>query len=251
VTVTDTRDRRSRSPARELRADGAAPVTVVAPGLVPYGTAWEWQRDLATRRTVGTVGDTFLLLEHPRVYTAGKRADEANLVFDEAERARRGIELYHVDRGGDFTYHGPGQLVGYPILGLDGPRVVDYVRALEEVCLRALASYGVAGERVDGFTGVWVGDVKVVAIGVRVSASYVTQHGFAMNVTTDLDDFRGIVPCGIEDKGVASLASLGVETTVDEARERVLAAFAEVFDATLDHAGAPDVGLAPIDAATA
>lgn len=246
-----TRDRRPARDARDLRADRTAPVAVVEPGLVPYGTAWDWQRDLSARRTDDRIGDTLLLLEHPRVYTAGKRADEVNLVFDEAERARRGIELFHVDRGGDFTYHGPGQLVGYPIVKLDGPRVVDYVRALEEVCIRAMASYGIAGERVPDFTGVWVGDVKVVAIGVRVTAGTVTQHGFAMNVTTDLDDFTGIVPCGIQDKGVASLASLGVDTTVAEASRRVQAAFAEVFAATLEPVTAHDLGLATPDSATA
>ena len=236
---------------RRLRADHAAPVSVVAAGTVPYGTAWDWQRDLVERRAADAVGDTLLLLEHPRVFTAGKRADAANLVFDEAERARRGIELFSVDRGGDFTYHGPGQLVGYPILKLVGPRVVDYVRGLEEVGIRALASYGLESGRVDGYTGVWVGTEKVMAIGVRVSAGYVTQHGFALNVTTDLTDFAGIVPCGIVDKGVASLASLGVETTVEEAGRRVEAAVAEVFAATLGRATPQELGLAPSDAATA
>ncbi|MBW3621081.1 MAG: lipoyl(octanoyl) transferase LipB [Actinobacteria bacterium] len=224
---------------------------MVRAGTVPYGTAWDWQRDLVERRATDAIGDALLLLEHPRVFTAGRRADTANLVFDEAERARRGIELFAVDRGGDFTYHGPGQLVGYPILKLAGPRVVDYVRALEEVCIRALASYGVEAGRVDGYTGVWVGDEKVAAIGVRVSAGCVTQHGFALNVTTDLDDFGGIVPCGIVDRGVASLASLGVDTTVDDAADRVEAAFAEVFAATLGRATPRDLGLAPSDAATA
>lgn len=236
---------------RHLRADHAAPVSVVAAGTVPYGTAWDWQRDLVARRAADGIPDTILLLEHPRVFTAGKRADETNLVFDESERARRGIELFHVDRGGDFTYHGPGQLVGYPILKLVGPRVVDYVRGLEEVCIRALASYGVPAGRVDGYTGVWVGDAKVVAVGVRVSAGYVTQHGFAMNVATDLDDFGGIVPCGIVDRGVTSLAALGVDTTVEEAAGRVEAAFAQVFGATLERATIQDLELAPSDAATA
>lgn len=249
--TTDATGDRGPSRAAHLRAAPGTPVAVVSAGTVPYGTAWDWQRDLVRRRSDGTVGDTVLLLDHPRVYTAGKRADEANLVFDAAERARRGIELFHVDRGGDFTYHGPGQLVAYPILALDGPRVVDYVRALEAVCIRVLASYGVAGERVDGFTGVWVGDTKVVAIGVRVSAGGVTQHGFAMNVTTDLGDFDGIVPCGIADRGVASLTSLGVDTDVDEAGRRVRAAFAEVFDATLHDATIQELDLALADSASA
>jgi lipoyl(octanoyl) transferase len=205
------------------------------PGRVPYDTAWAWQRMLARRRGAGEIGDTLLLLEHPRVYTLGKRADETNLVFDAAERDRRGIELFHIDRGGDVTYHGPGQLVGYPILRLDGPRVVDYVRALEEVNIRMAASFGLRAERVPDFTGVWVGGAKLTAIGVRVDAARVTQHGWATNVCTDLDDFTGIVPCGIPDKPVCSLQSLGVEDiTMDLAIDRTRAAFAAVFGVTLE-----------------
>lgn len=229
-----------------LRADRDAPLTVVRAGLVPYLTAWDWQRDLAARRAADEIGDVLLLLEHPRVYTLGRRADEHNLVFDDAERARRGIELHRIDRGGDVTYHGPGQLVGYPILRLDGPRVVDHVRALEEINLRLLASFGIAGQRVPDFSGVWVGDRKVTAIGVHVTAGYVTTHGWATNVTTDLTDFDGIVPCGIDDpdKGVGSLASLGAAATVAEAIERTEVAVADVFDADVVHARAAALGLA-------
>lgn len=237
--------------AASLRADRDAPISVLRPGEVPYGTAWAWQRTLVQARREGTIGDVALLLTHPRVYTAGKRADDANLVFDAAERARRGIELYRVDRGGDFTYHGPGQLVGYPILRLSGAQVVDYVRALEDVLIRAVASYDVEARRVEGYTGVWVGDRKLAAIGVRVSAGYVTQHGFALNVTTDLGDFDGIVPCGIRDRGVCSLASLDVDTTVEHATDRVLAAFEDVFAATLVAASPATFGLAAHDAASA
>lgn len=230
---------------RTLRADADSPLTVVRAGTVPYLTAWDWQRDLAARRKADEVGDVLLLLEHPRVYTLGRRADDTNLVFDEAERARRGIELHRIDRGGDVTYHGPGQLVGYPILRLAGPRVVDHVRALEEVNLRVLASYGVVGERVDGFSGVWVGTVKVTAIGVHVSAGYVTTHGWATNVATDLSDFDGIVPCGIDDpdRGVASLTSLGAPATVPDVIERTEAAVADVFGAPIRHATPTDLGL--------
>jgi lipoyl(octanoyl) transferase len=238
-----TRDRR-RTPAHEMRAAGDAPVAVVSPGLVPYATAWDWQRDLVARRSEDEVGDALLLLQHPRVYTAGKRADEANLVFDAAERDRRGIELFHVDRGGDFTYHGPGQLVGYPVLRLRGPFVVDYVRTLEDVLIDVARTYDLDAHRVDGMTGVWVGDEKLVAIGVRVSSRYVTNHGFALNVHTDLTDFTGIIPCGIEDKGVASLASLGVDTTMDEVERRVREAFADTLGCTLVPATADDLGLA-------
>lgn len=234
----------------QLRAERSGPVRVVRPGTLAYGDAWAWQRQLVSRRTADEVEDTLLLLEHHRVYTAGSRADERNLVFDAGERDRRGIELFHVDRGGDFTYHGPGQLVGYPILKLSGPRVVDYVRALEEVCIRVAASYGIQASRVPDYTGVWVGDEKLAAIGVRVSAGYVTQHGFAMNVTTDLTDFSGIVPCGIADRGVCSLASLGVRTTVDQAADRVEQAFAEVFGATLEPASPSSVELGDASSAT-
>lgn len=228
-----------------LRADAASPITVVRPGLVPYLTAWDWQRDLAARRAAGEIGDVLLLLEHPRVYTLGRRADDTNLVFDEAERTRRGIELHRIDRGGDVTYHGPGQLVGYPILQLDGPRVVDHVRALEEINLRVAASVGVTAGRVEGYSGVWVGNRKVTAIGVHVTAGYVTTHGWATNVTTDLTDFAGIIPCGIDDpdKDVASLSSLGADVTIADAIRSTEEAVAEVFGASLRHADVASVGL--------
>ena len=234
---------------RTLRAEADTPITVVRAGTVPYLTAWDWQRDLAARRQADDIGDVLLVLEHPRVYTLGRRADESNLVFDADERARRGIELHRIDRGGDVTYHGPGQLVGYPIFRLAGPRVVDHVRALEELNLRVLASYGIAGQRVAGFSGVWVGDVKVTAIGVHVTAGYVTTHGWATNVTSDLTDFEGIVPCGIDDpdKGVASLASLGADATLPDAMDRTEQAVGDVFGAALVRGELTTLGLtAPV-----
>ena len=227
-----------------MRADVDAPLTVVDAGTVPYATAWEWQRDLVARRRAGECGDVLLLLEHPRVYTLGRRADRGNVLFDDAELARRGIEVIDVDRGGDVTYHGPGQLVGYPVLRLAGVHgVVDYVRALEEVLLRALARFDVPGERSEGFTGVWVGDEKVAAIGVRVAAGGITSHGFALNVDCDLDDFTGIVPCGITDRGVCSLASLGVRATMAEVRAAVLAAFGEVLGGRLEQSTVGELAL--------
>ncbi|MFA9445742.1 lipoyl(octanoyl) transferase LipB [Egicoccus sp. AB-alg6-2] len=228
----------SRRPAadpRSLRAAGGAPLAVLRPGTVPYPLAWDWQRRLAQARADGALErDVVVLLEHPPVYTLGRRADRTNLLFDEATLRRRGIEVVPVDRGGDVTYHGPGQLVGYPILQLVGMRVVDYVRALEEILIRALAEVGVTGARSPGYTGVWVGDEKVGAIGVRMSAGRVTTHGFALNVRPDLDDFTGIVPCGIADRGVCSLASLGVEVTVDDMADRIEAAMTQVLGATLE-----------------
>jgi lipoyl(octanoyl) transferase len=234
-----TTDRPPALAAHELRADRGSPLVVARLGTVPYGQAWDLQRRLVAQRQDGGQ-DTLLLLEHPRVYTLGKRADRSNVLLDDAELARRGIEVVAVDRGGDVTYHGPGQLVGYPILRLAGTRaVVDYVRALEEILLRTLARFGVTGERSPGYTGVWVGEEKVAAIGVRVTSGGVTSHGFALNVTTDLGDFAGIVPCGISDRGVCSLASLGVATTVDAVAAVVEQAAADVLGATLEVA-APD-----------
>jgi lipoyl(octanoyl) transferase len=242
VDTPASRRRRPAVPPARLRAEPDAPLAVVRAGTVPYLTAWDWQRTLVGRRQRGEGGDVLLLLEHPRVYTLGRRADRSNVLFDDATLAARGIDVVEVDRGGDVTYHGPGQLVGYPILRLQGTPVVDYVRALEELLVRAIASFGIEAGRTPGYTGVWVGDEKVAAIGVRVAAGGVTSHGFALNVTSDLDDFGGIVPCGITDRGVCSLASLGVRATLDEVTDRVVAAAGEVLGATLE-----DVPLAALD----
>jgi lipoyl(octanoyl) transferase len=237
------RRRRPEVPPARLRAQPGAPLAVVRAGTVPYLTAWGWQRSLVERRQHDEVGDVLLLLEHPRVYTLGKRADRSNVLLDDATLTARGIEVVEVDRGGDVTYHGPGQLVGYPILRLEGTPVVDYVRALEELLIRTLATYGVTGTRSPGYTGVWVGDEKVAAIGVRVAAGGVTSHGFALNVTSDLGDFGGIVPCGITDRGVCSLASLGVDTSVDEVCGRVTDAAADLLGATLEEVPLAALGL--------
>ncbi|MFO7778639.1 MAG: lipoyl(octanoyl) transferase LipB [Nitriliruptoraceae bacterium] len=221
------------SPA-SLRRDADAPVALARLGRVGYLEAWELQRALVAERQRGRARDALLLLEHPPVYTLGRRAERTNVLFDADQLARRGIEVIEVDRGGDVTYHGPGQLVGYPILALASVRgVVDYVRALEDVLLRALSGLGVRAERVPGYTGVWVGEQKIAAIGVRVASGGVTSHGFALNVTPDLTDFTGIVPCGITDRGVCSLASLGVDADLAAVAAQVTTAFADVFAATL------------------
>lgn len=218
-----------------LRADPDTPLTAVHAGTVPYGQAWDWQRELVRRRAVDEVGDTLLTLEHPRVYTLGRRASRDNVLLDDAQLAARGIETYEVDRGGDVTYHGPGQLVAYPILRLRDPKaIVPYVRALEEIGIHVASSYDVDAGRIEGLSGVWVGTDKLMAIGVRVTAERVTEHGLALNVTTDLGDFGGIVPCGIQDKGVCSLASLGVRTSVDEAVGRLYQAFTQVLGGSLE-----------------
>jgi len=213
-----------------LRADADAPLAFVRAGTVAYGQAWAWQERLVTAREDDEIGDVVLLLEHPPVYTAGRRADPANLLFNEHQRRDRGIELFDVDRGGDFTYHGPGQLVAYPIIKLSRARgVADYVRALEEAGIRVAARHGVLAQRVADLTGVWVGDDKLMAIGVRVSAPGVTKHGLAINVTTQLDDFSGIIACGINDHGVCSLASLGATVDVASVTHELAEELASVF----------------------
>ncbi len=174
-------------------------------GRVDYQVAWAWQRRRHENRQQDLCGDTLALLEHPATYTLGRRSVEGELLYDAAQRAARGIVLYRVDRGGRATYHGPGQLVGYPIVGLGGRYdVLAYLRGIEAALIETLADLGVAAERDPRHTGVWVGRNKIAAIGVKVTRG-VTMHGFALNVTTELDMFQGIVPCGIQDAGVTSV----------------------------------------------
>jgi lipoyl(octanoyl) transferase len=173
-----------------------------------------------------------LLLEHPHVFTLGRGADGRNILADRDELQSNSIEVHETGRGGDVTYHGPGQLVGYPIIDLKPDRcdVHRYVRDLEEVLVRSIADFGITGTRIAGFTGVWVGSEKVAAIGVRI-ARWITSHGFALNVNTDLDYFQMIVPCGITDKGVTSISRLlGRSVDMQEVVESVTRHFAEVFD---------------------
>ncbi|MFQ5861423.1 MAG: lipoyl(octanoyl) transferase LipB, partial [Dehalococcoidia bacterium] len=177
-------------------------------GLVEYGEAWEFQRALAEQVHQGQQPDTLLLLEHPHVYTIGRRGQREEVLLDDEALAQRGVALHWVDRGGEVTYHGPGQLVGYPIVdirSLGGP--LRFVRALERIIIRTLGDLGVQAQPVPGHTGVWVGEEKVAAIGLRISRGIVT-HGFALNVNTDLSYFEHIVPCGITDRGVTSLERL-------------------------------------------
>ncbi len=229
-------------------ASPSEPLLMVNAGLVSYVSGWEWQRDLVARRAREEVPDVILTLEHPKVFTAGRRADPGNLLWSQEERARRGVELHRVDRGGDVTYHGPGQLVVYPVLRLSGiRRVVEYVRALEDVCIRTAAEFGVDARAVPGLTGAWVGDDKLVAIGVHVNSRAVTSHGFAFNVATDLDNFGGIVPCGIPDKGVCSLRSLGVRTTAEDVAARLRGHVEDVFGCIVKESDLTDLGLARAD----
>jgi len=204
-------------------------------GLVPYGDALELQRVLVEQRRAGRVGDVLLLLEHPHVMTLGSRRDTArsHVLASLEHLAELGVELCETGRGGDVTYHGPGQLVAYPILNLKPDRadVYNYVRHLEDVMIRVSAAFGVEAGRLEGFTGAWVGDSKIGAIGVRISR-WISSHGFAYNVTTNLDYFNLIVPCGIRDRGVTSLArELGRDVEMAGVEEAVVTAFREVVQA--------------------
>jgi lipoyl(octanoyl) transferase len=202
-------------------------------GLVRYGEALELQKALVEERRAGRVPNLLLLLQHPAVITLGvRRGSRSHVRATEGQLAMQGIEVHETGRGGDVTYHGPGQIVGYPILDLRPDRcdVHRYVRDLEEVMIRVCVDYGVAAHRVEGLSGAWVGTEKIGAIGVRISR-WITSHGFAFNVNTRLDDFQLIVPCGIGDRGVTSLAKLlGEEPSIAEVEDHVIRRFAEVFD---------------------
>ena len=204
-------------------------------GLVPYADGLELQRALVEDRKANRIPDTLLLLQHPHVLTVGVKKDgRSHIIATPADLASRGVEVFETGRGGDVTYHGPGQVVGYPILDLNPDRrdVHKYVRDLEEVMIRVCGDYGITAGRSQGFSGAWVGDAKIGAIGVRISR-WITSHGFAFNVTTDIDFFNLIVPCGIADRGVTSLAKeIGRRVDIGEVEERVIDRFAAVFDRT-------------------
>jgi len=204
-------------------------------GRVAYADALALQAELVKQRRAGEIPDTLLLLEHPHVITLGSGSHPEHVLLDADERAARGIELFETGRGGDVTYHGPGQLVGYPILDLKPDRcdLHRYLRDLEEALIVALAAFGLDAGRKDGLTGVWVDDRKLAAIGVRVSSGWITSHGFALNVATDLSYFGAIVPCGIRQHGVGSLSGeLGRPVSLEEASARVVRAMEHVFGFT-------------------
>ncbi len=188
-------------------------------GMVPYQQAWQLQRRLAEARVAGEIGDCLLLLEHPPVYTLGRNTDPLHLGAGPDALRALGAECLEVDRGGSVTFHGPGQLVGYPIVQLSAAfpfaaapergDAVAYVRALEAALIATARRHGIRASRRPGFTGAWVGEAKLAAIGVKLARG-VTQHGVALNVTTDLSWFSRVVPCGIADAGVTSMARAGV-----------------------------------------
>ena len=199
---------------------------------VPYQVAWNWQQNLVESRIKNpSLNDALILLEHPPVYTLGQGASLDFLKFDPDQA---NFEIYRVERGGEVTYHCPGQLVGYPILNLRHYQqdLHWYLRQLEEVLIRVLAVYGLKGDRLPGFTGVWLEGRKVAAIGIKVSR-WITMHGFALNVCPDLTGFDRIVPCGITDKPVGSLSEFIPGINLERVRQDIAAAFAEVFDVQL------------------
>jgi|Deesub1362B_J571_1020462.scaffolds.fasta_scaffold02256_9 lipoate-protein ligase B len=199
-------------------------------GEVPYGQAWKLQKRLQEARITGEIPHVLLLLQHPHTITIGKSGTPKHLRVQEAWLRNQGVELFETDRGGDITYHGPGQLVGYPILDLREIRrdINWYLRQLEEAIIRTLAEYGIKAGRTEGLTGVWVGDAKIAAIGIRIR-QWVTMHGFALNVRTDLRFFGYIVPCGIPDKGVCSMQEFAAHAAVENVIGRLVDHFGEVF----------------------
>jgi lipoyl(octanoyl) transferase len=208
-------------------------------GCVDYQSAWELQDRLVQQRSQNNAPDRLLLLEHPHTYTLGSAGHQEYILFSEAERATRGITVVQTDRGGDVTYHGPGQLVGYPIIQL--PRsdlklnVSGYLRNIEAAIIDTLADFDVAGKRIPDLTGVWVdtprGEEKICAMGVRINVRAVTKHGFALNINTNMDCFGGIIPCGIHDKGVTSMAQLlGAPVDMQAVTNSLIGHFGAVFD---------------------
>ncbi len=233
------------------------------PGLIPYAEAWALQKTLAAQRAAGDIPDTLLLLEHPHTYTLGRTGHAENLLLNDEQLAARGITLHHVDRGGDITYHGPGQLVGYPILSLGAPvdvasgrmpqaDYIGYVRRLEETLIRALIHFGLVTGQVPGLTGVWIQpDVasrcphcppasrlapsKIAAIGVKVDARGVTQHGFALNVDPNMSYWEGIIGCGLRDHATVSMADLlDPPPAMADVMDAVVESFGKVFEREME-----------------
>lgn len=208
------------------------PLEVRRLGTVSYDRALELQEELVSRRRSGRVPDQLLLLEHPHVITLGSGSRGGHILAAPERLRELGVQVRDAGRGGDVTYHGPGQLVGYPILDLKPDRkdLHRYLRDLEEVLIAVLDGYGIPARRAEGLTGVWTDQGKVAALGVRVSSGWITSHGFALNVSTDLSFFRTIVPCGIPGRPVASMETiLGEAPAMDEVAERVIRSFASRF----------------------
>jgi len=199
-------------------------------GLLEWGQAFHLQQSLVAQRKAGEIGDQLLIVEHPHVVTMGRNGHEENLLASPELMDRAGIGFYETDRGGDVTYHGPGQIVGYPILDLREWKrdVHEYVRGIEQALIDALSDFGIEAGRIQGLTGVWVGNEKIAAIGVHISR-WVTSHGFAFNLNPDLSYFQYIVPCGLS-KPVTSMSKLGVKARWNDVVESITTHFARIFD---------------------
>ncbi len=200
--------------------------------LLEYKKAWDLQYQIHSLRVNNQIEDTLILLEHPNTYTLGKTAHIKNLIVDKEFLEKHSVSVFNIDRGGDITYHGPGQLVGYPIINLSEwyQDSHKYLRNLEEVLIKVCEEYGLKAKRNEKYTGVWIEDRKIAAIGIKISR-WITMHGFAFNVNTDLNLFNGIIPCGISDKAVTSLEKeLGRNFQISEVKEKVINHFKEVFD---------------------
>lgn len=213
-------------------------------GRVEYLEALQIQKTLAKARAAGRIADALIFLEHPPTYTLGRRGREEHLLVRRETLEQAGFAVHRTDRGGDVTFHGPGQLVGYPVISLGGRPggPGKYLRDVEDVIIQALAHFGVQGKRLEGYTGVWTGLDKMAAIGVKIDVNRITQHGFALNVTTDLDHFKNIIPCGIREHGVTSLAHvLGRSVLLDEVADRLASAFSHVFGLTMVKVGAEEM----------
>jgi lipoyl(octanoyl) transferase len=201
------------------------------PGLTPYAEAWDLQKHLVRLRKYDEIPDTFILCEHPPVYTVGRAAnDEGNLGAGEEYLRSVGAEVFWSDRGGDATFHGPGQIVGYPILRLKVRDTHAYLRELEDIIIQVLADYDLEGWHHPEYTGVWVGENKIAAIGVKFSSGWITSHGFALNVKTNLTWFDRITPCGIKEFGITSLSQeLGREISLAEVEDKIVDRFLQSF----------------------
>ncbi len=218
-------------------------LNLVKLGIVDYGPAHRLQERLVQKHIQGNGSNSLLLLQHNPVITIGRSGDRDNILASRAVLAAAGIDIYEIERGGDVTYHGPGQLTGYPIIVLRHFKIDVhwYLRQLEETIIKVLAEYSIVGERIEGYTGVWVGNEKVAAIGVAIRR-WITYHGFALNVYPDMSHFQMIRPCGITDKGVTSIEKLlGHRVDMDGVIDKTASAFAEVLNVNSIHVDATDI----------
>jgi len=207
-------------------------LNIIDLNFLPYEKCWNFQKELVEKRLADEIPDTLILVEHPHVYTVGISGGEGDFLTSKEELKRKGIDIFKIERGGKTTYHGPGQLVGYPLINLKylklGP--ASYVRLLEESIIAALLNFDIHAGRIDKLTGVWVGNEKIAAIGVKIK-KWVTMHGLALNVNTDLNYFSNIIPCGIRQKGIISMEKiLNKKVSIEEVKKAFIINFRKVFN---------------------